>query len=125
MADQQQKAMETLSHGALNAIFSNAANRTQYPVVQCLQIKSIAGQPGAPERYRVVFSDGTNYVQTMLATTANELVSNGLLQRGSFARLKTYQANAVKGKRFIAPDPMQSTVLTCHSEFSSSQTSRL
>jgi replication factor A1 len=104
MADQHQKALDILSYGALNAIFSGAPDRPQHPVVQCLQIKSIAGQPGAPERYRVVFSDGTNYVQTMLATTANELVANGQLQRGSFARLKTYQANAVKGKRYVASE---------------------
>jgi replication factor A1 len=125
MDEQHQRAMDTLSHGALSAIFTNAPNRPQYPVVQCLQIKSIAGQPGAPERYRVVFSDGTNYVQTMLATTANELVTNGLLQRGSFARLKSYQANAVKGKRYVACGSLECTTLTCDPEFLLSQTSRL
>lgn len=124
MDEQQQRAVNTLSHGALSDIFSNKPGREQYPVVQCLQIKSIAGQPGAPERYRVVFSDGANYVQTMLATTANGLVLNGLLQRGTFARLKAYQANAVKGKRYGLLNLKIGIKLTCFTGFSSLQTLR-
>ena len=38
------------------------------PVLQCVQVKPIASQPGAPERFRVVFSDIINFVQSMLAT---------------------------------------------------------
>ena len=38
------------------------------PVLQCVQIKPLGGAQGAPERYRVVFSDMQNFVQTMLAT---------------------------------------------------------
>lgn len=119
MDEQQQRAANALSHGALSDIFSNKPGREQYPVVQCLQIKAIAGQPGAPERYRLVFSDGANYVQTMLATTANGLVLSGLLQRGTFARLKAYQANAVKGKRYGLPDLRIENTLTFITEFSS------
>ena len=38
------------------------------PILQCVQIKPLAGQQGAQERYRVVFSDIINFVQSMLAT---------------------------------------------------------
>lgn len=39
------------------------------PVLQCVQIKPLAPrQPNGPERYRVVFSDVRNFVQSMLAT---------------------------------------------------------
>lgn len=38
------------------------------PVFQCVQIKPLAGQQGAAERFRVVFSDIRNFVQSMLAT---------------------------------------------------------
>jgi replication factor A1 len=116
MDERHQRAMEALDQGALAMIFSNAPGRVQHPVVQCLQIKSIVGQPGAPDRYRVVFSDGGNYVQTMLATTANELVSSGQLQRGTFARLKAYQANAVKGKRYVAQNPELGITITPFTE---------
>ena len=38
------------------------------PVLQCVQVKPLAGQQGGPERFRVVFSDINNFVQSMLAT---------------------------------------------------------
>ena len=38
------------------------------PVLQCVQVKPLVGQQGTPERYRVVFSDINNFVQSMLAT---------------------------------------------------------
>ena len=38
------------------------------PVLQCVQVKPLVGQQGAPERFRVVFSDINNFVQSMLAT---------------------------------------------------------
>jgi replication factor A1 len=90
------------------------------PVCQCVQIKPLAAQSGTgnPERYRIVLSDIKNFVQSMLATGvfipcqlfsviytdlrlgANHVIHEGKLKKGSFVRLKSYQANAVKGKRF-------------------------
>ena len=88
------------------------------PVCQCVQIKPLAAQnPGNPERFRIVLSDIKNFVQSMLATGqfrcpisvqasvtnlglgANHVIHDGKLKKGSFVRLKSYQANAVKGKR--------------------------
>lgn len=97
-----QKLIVSLS---ISLIFTDpdAAN-TQFPVpvLQCLQIKPLAAQPNAAagsERYRVVLSDVKNYVQCMLATQANHVVHDGKLQRGSILRVKSYQANSVKGKK--------------------------
>lgn len=92
-------ALARLDTGSLVAIFENSPGRVEHPVVQCVQIKPITGQPGTPERYRVVFSDSQNYVQTMLHTAANFHVTDGSLRRGCFVRLNGYQANAVKQKR--------------------------
>ena len=100
MASNAQVAAARIDQGSLAAIFDDTPGRVQQPLVQCVQVKPIAAQAGAPERYRVVFSDIQNYVQTMLATGANSHVTEeGGLQRGCFARLKAYQANAVKGKK--------------------------
>ena len=71
------------------------------PIVQCVQVKPLAAQSGNPDRYRVVFSDITNFVQTMLATQANHFVTSGGLRRGCFVRLKSFQANSVKGKKIL------------------------
>jgi replication factor A1 len=89
------------------------------PICQCVQIKTLgaSGESGAPERYRLVLSDVKNFVQSMLSTRmysiilwqsqsdfyveANHVVHEGKLKKGSVVRLKSYQANSVKGKRYI------------------------
>ena len=70
-------------------------------MLQCVQVKAIAAQPGSPERYRVVFSDINNFVQSMLATQVNHVVQENKLRKGCFVRLKQFQANSVKGRRII------------------------
>ncbi|KAK6583865.1 hypothetical protein PZA11_003595 [Diplocarpon coronariae] len=103
MADQARKV---ITQGALNgsAIFNDpTALQNQYPVpvCQCVQIKTLTSSgEGTAERYRLVLSDVDNFVQSMLATQANHVVHEGKLKKGSIVRLKQYQANAVKGKRF-------------------------
>jgi replication factor A1 len=99
MANNAQVAAARIDQGSLAAIFDDTQGRVQQPLVQCVQVKPIAAQAGAPERFRVVFSDIQNYVQTMLATAANSHVKEGGLRRGCFVRLKAYQANALKGKK--------------------------
>lgn len=51
-----------------SAIFDDNKAQIRDPIVQCVQIKPLPPQPNHPERYRAVFSDIANYVQTMLAT---------------------------------------------------------
>lgn len=92
--------LQRLNAGSLQAIFQNAPGRVEQPIVQCVQIKPMTSSTGEPsERYRVVFSDGKNYVQTMLATQLNGEIHEGRLKRGVIVQLLTYQANNVRGKR--------------------------
>ncbi|KAH8670992.1 hypothetical protein BX600DRAFT_480370 [Xylariales sp. PMI_506] len=102
------EAAQAITQGALDAIFNDPGNvdaRFPVPVLQCLQIKPLAapGAPSgaAPERFRVVLSDIRNYVQCMLSTQANHVVHDNLLERGCIVRVKSYQANAVKGKNVL------------------------
>ncbi|EEH16301.1 hypothetical protein PABG_06388 [Paracoccidioides brasiliensis Pb03] len=90
-----------ITMGALSAIFDDSKPKVAEPVVQCVQVKPLPPQPNSPERFRAVFSDISNYVQTMLATQANHYVTSGQLVRGCFVRLKSFQANLVKGKRIL------------------------
>ncbi len=74
--------------------------------MQCLHIKNLenkAGGGSGPDRYRIVLSDVRNYVQCMLATQANHVMHDGLLQRGSIVRVKQYQAQCLKGKKYAHP----------------------
>lgn len=52
------------------------------------------------DRYRIVFSDTDNFIQSMLATQSNHLVTSGDLEKGCFVRLNAYQANQVKDKKY-------------------------
>ncbi|CAK7566922.1 MAG: Replication factor A protein 1 [Sporothrix epigloea] len=100
-------AARQISRGAFSVIFTDPEKATQQfpvPVFQCLQVKPLGNQqPGAAggERYRVVLSDMDHYVQTMLATQASHVVHDGKLVRGCLVRIKSYQANSVKGKNIL------------------------
>ncbi|CAI7571348.1 unnamed protein product [Penicillium bialowiezense] len=95
------EAASQITVGALSAIFDPSQPQVAEPIVQCVQIKSLPAQPGAPERYRAVFSDIANYVQTMLATQVNPAVVDGSLRKGCFVKLKSFQSNSVKGKKIL------------------------
>jgi replication factor A1 len=95
------------------AIFSDperANAQFPVPVLQCLHIKFIENKAGGPgtERYRIVLSDIRNFVQCMLATQANYVMHEGLLQRGSIVRVKQYQAQSLKGKKCVMLLPAHS-----------------
>ncbi|KAF7719189.1 Replication factor A DNA-binding subunit [Penicillium ucsense] len=94
-------AASQITVGALSAIFDDTKPQVREPIVQCVQVKPLPPQATNPERYRAVFSDIANYVQTMLATQANHLVTEGSLRKGCFVRLKSFQANSVKGKKIL------------------------
>ena len=96
-----QHAVDIIDQGSLAAIFENTPGRVQQPLVQCVQIKPITVPQGGPDRYRVVFNDIQNFVQTMLVSTINYKVSQGSLRKGCFVRLKEYQTYTIKGKRIL------------------------
>ncbi|KAL3443796.1 hypothetical protein BJX65DRAFT_284436 [Aspergillus insuetus] len=91
-----------ISVGALSGIFDDTKPQFREPIVQCVQVKPLPPQANNhQERFRVVFSDISNYVQTMLAIQANHFVTEGSLRKGCFVRLKSFQANSVKGKKIL------------------------
>jgi hypothetical protein len=53
------------------------------------------------ERYRLVVSDGSHYIQSMLATKANHVVHDGKLVRGCIARIREFTPNNVRGKKYV------------------------
>ena len=92
-------ALQRLDAGSLGDIFAGKEGRVEQPTLQCVQIRPMAQPSGGTERWRVVFSDGRNYVQTMLATTLNNMINEGTLRRGFLVQLLGYQANNVKQKK--------------------------
>jgi len=89
-------AYSAITHGCLRRVFEG--EEVVDPVVQCVQLKALQPNQGGPERFRVVFNDTVNFIQSMIAQQANWIVHEGKLKRGSLCRLKQFQANSVKDK---------------------------
>ena len=70
------------------------------PVLQVLAVKKITSSIGnAVERWRVVLSDGTVFIQSMLATQLNHMVSNNEIVKGGLIKLTSYTMNKMKDKK--------------------------
>ncbi|TIB62317.1 hypothetical protein E3P77_03868 [Wallemia ichthyophaga] len=74
----------------------------QNPVVQVLQVKkATASQPNAPDRYRMVLSDGVFYMQAMLGTQLNHLPEQEVLVKNSVIRMTNYAVNTVQNRLLV------------------------
>ncbi|KAK3099066.1 Replication factor A protein 1, partial [Teratosphaeriaceae sp. CCFEE 6253] len=60
----------------------------------------MASQQGQ-ERYRVVMNDSHHFIQCMLASQCNHIISSGKLKKGNLARINDYQVNLVKDKNIM------------------------
>lgn len=76
---------------------------TLTPTLQVLSIKKINAQPGAAtanvDRYRIILSDGNYFIQSMLATQMNHLVTNKDIDKNSVIKLNGFACNAVQNRR--------------------------
>ncbi|KAL1935602.1 hypothetical protein VTP01DRAFT_4742 [Rhizomucor pusillus] len=96
----QQIMAEQLTRGVVKRIYDDQANKdTDKPTVQILNIKSVTTNTGT--RFRVIVSDGVNFMQAMLASQHSALVENKELQKFSIIRLTEYVCNAVSGRRIL------------------------
>ncbi|KIK98077.1 hypothetical protein PAXRUDRAFT_824259 [Paxillus rubicundulus Ve08.2h10] len=72
--------------------------------VQLLSIKKVNSSTAiasATDRYRVIISDGVHFVQAMIATQLNELVSKGDLLKNTIVIIDKLTFNFVQDKRLI------------------------
>lgn|SRR5690606_17849476 len=96
-------AESVITRGVIRKIFGAGSNSSPAdnpnPILQVLQIKPIPGQAGSPERYRVVFSDTVNFIQSMVASQSNHLIQSGQMKKGCLVRLTSYQANLLKERK--------------------------
>ncbi|KAF2445795.1 replication protein-like protein A 70 kDa DNA-binding subunit [Karstenula rhodostoma CBS 690.94] len=97
-------AEQAITQGAIRSIFESSGSSVQNPVLQCVQIKTMdpkGGEGGGVQRFRVVLSDIRNFIQTMIATSANDIVLSGKLKKGSIVRLLKFNPQQVKEKKIL------------------------
>ncbi|KAG5645082.1 hypothetical protein DXG03_007173 [Asterophora parasitica] len=70
--------------------------------VQFLSIKKVnAGNPGGVDRFRIIMSDGINFLQAMLATQLNGMVNDQTIGKHTVAVIEKLTCNYVQEKRLI------------------------
>ncbi|KAK7183340.1 hypothetical protein DPSP01_000538 [Paraphaeosphaeria sporulosa] len=97
-------AEQAITQGAIRSIFESSGPSVEHPVLQCVQIKTMdpkGGEGGNVQRFRVVLSDIRNFIQTMIATSANDIVLSGKLKKGSIVRLLKFNPQQVKEKKIL------------------------
>lgn len=78
-------------------------------IVQLLSLKKVGNADptkiNGPERYRIIISDGLDYMQAMLATQLNSLVHENTIQRNTVVALEKLTCNYVQEKRYALRRP--------------------
>lgn len=74
----------------------------QEHIVQFLSIKKVnANNPTGIDRYRIIISDGINFMQAMLATQLNDMVNHEEIIKHTVAVIDKLTCNYVQEKRLI------------------------
>lgn len=87
---------------AFNAVDPDEVDNLQ-PTVQLLSVKKVpktARDSTSPDRYRIIVSDGAQFIQAMLATQLNDLVESGQIRRNVIVRLTRFAAQNISAKRW-------------------------
>ena len=97
-------AVPQLSEGCLQRLLSADASDNEWEkghIVQILSLKKIqSAQPtSAPDRYRLIVSDGLVYTQAMLAVQLAYMVDDGQLNKNTVVKVERLTCNNVSNKR--------------------------
>ncbi|KAI9353553.1 hypothetical protein BDR26DRAFT_831801 [Obelidium mucronatum] len=90
-----------LTTGRIYAL-ANGAIEDSPCVLQVLNVKKMnQTTPGAPERWKLILSDGYHGMQGMLATQLNPLAENGTIVKHSIVQVNKLLCNQVAGKLIL------------------------
>lgn len=106
----------TLSEGICQKLNSGDSNDeslwSSKPTLQFLSIKKVvpaANQPGpannanaTTDRYRIIISDGQNFLQAMLATQLNHLVEDDRIGKNTVALIESMSCQNILDKRSVS-----------------------
>jgi replication factor A1 len=98
-----------LTGGSVKELFVNDKTQTP-PILQIVDIQPLnnnnkggggSGGDSKSVKNRVLFSDGTNFMQAMVATSLNEKIQAGEIKTNCIVRLKDFRTNKVPDGRKI------------------------
>lgn len=89
------------------------------PTVQLLSIKKVANarDSSTPDRYRIIVSDGVQFIQAMLATQLNDLVETNQIRRNVIVRLTKFAAQNISAKRWVVSSHEDESLISYALEF--------
>lgn len=95
--------IDSLSKDSISTLVnmkSSNSDASFKPVLQILSLKNMG--PGSnregQDRFRVILSDGTHFIQGMLATQLKGVVDSGELQQDSIVRVNDFMNNNIQGR---------------------------
>ena len=87
------------THRSMGTMIPDSDDEDDAFVAQILKVIKVGGNQGIV-RYRVTLSDGLNFVQGMLHTPLNHLVTEGQIVEKAIIRIEDYMSNMVQN-RFV------------------------
>jgi replication factor A1 len=96
--------MSQLTWGSGRSLLDGAHDSYEDPPtlqVHRIIVLSRGNGPGDTIRYKIVLSDGSSLINSILAIHLNHLVENNVIDDGSIISLLDYMSNTVGGKRHI------------------------
>ncbi|GJJ75651.1 replication factor A1 [Entomortierella parvispora] len=97
--------MSSLTPNAISAIYNDQP--CQGPILQALSTKPFQQSATGPIRIRVLFSDGTKFLQGILGNNLNQLVDSGALKKYSIVKLTKFNLKAINGRRIILASDLE------------------
>lgn len=95
--------MDALTRGAIGKIAgmkSSEEDPAFQPTVQVINLRKVNAS-GSQDRFRIILSDGVNFMQGLLATQCNDVVHSNQLQNESIIRLQKFVKNEVSGRTLV------------------------
>ena len=69
------------------------------PVCQIINIKNVTNKNDGNDRYRIILSDGVHYIQGMVATQLNHLITDDGVKTYNIIRINEFMVNTVQAKK--------------------------
>ncbi|CAH7687044.1 replication protein A DNA-binding subunit [Phakopsora pachyrhizi] len=92
-----------LTDGAVRRLYVESDLDIPNLTVQVISMKpvGVVNQPNTPERWRLLISDGTQYITGMLATQLNHMIQSNSIKKCSVLKVPNYSVNVIGQRKVV------------------------